>query len=83
MIELPTTDINFQFVKSLTLVIQSPTAREKSLLLEKVLGETSAPSTQEMMHLTELGGAFDFWHEEPDLYTLNDGEPIVWTQTTR
>lgn len=28
------------------------------------------------MRLAQQGGAFDFLHDEPDLYTLKDGEPI-------
>ena len=39
----------------------------------------SEPSTQELMHLADRGGAFDFLHDEPDLYTIEDGEPIQWT----
>jgi hypothetical protein len=31
------------------------------------------------MQLAMQGGAFDFLHDEPDLYTLEDGEPIEWT----
>lgn len=37
------------------------------------------PSTQELMHLADRGGAFDFLHDEPGLYTIEDGEPIQLT----
>ena len=39
----------------------------------------SEPSTQELMHLADRGGAFDFLHDEPDLYTIEDRESIQWT----
>jgi hypothetical protein len=35
-------------------------------------------TTEELMQLSMQGGSFDFWHDEPDLYTLEDGEPIQW-----
>ena len=79
MLELPTSTVNIQLVESLIHVIQSLSATEQALLLDKLLCETPAPSTLEMMHLVEQGGAFDFWHHEPDLYTLNDGEVITWS----
>jgi hypothetical protein len=28
------------------------------------------------MQIAQQGGAFDFLHDEPALYTLEDGEPI-------
>jgi hypothetical protein len=34
------------------------------------------PSTRDIMKLTELGGALEFLNNEPELYTLEDGEPI-------
>lgn len=79
MMELPTPTANIQLVESIIQVIQSLSANEQSLLLDKLLGESSAPSTLEMMHLAQQGGSFDFWHDEPDLYTLDDGEPITWS----
>jgi hypothetical protein len=36
----------------------------------------SAPSTHEMMALADSGGSFDFLDNEPDLYTITDGELI-------
>lgn len=35
-----------------------------------------APSNSEMMALAQSGKSFDFLHDEPDLYTIADGEPI-------
>ena len=36
---------------------------------------TDSPSSQELAALTELGGAFAWLADEPDLYSLDDGEP--------
>jgi hypothetical protein len=43
------------------------------LLLEKHFTDIPYLSTLELMHLADKGGSFDFWHDEPDLYTLEDG----------
>ena len=32
--------------------------------------------TASLMRLAEIGGSFDWLKDEPDLYTLEDGEPI-------
>jgi len=32
--------------------------------------------TQEIMNLADIGGSFNFLNNEPDLYTLEDGEPV-------
>lgn len=33
------------------------------------------PKTHEFTALAQAGGAFDHWLDEPDIYTLDDGEP--------
>ena len=71
--------LNTQLVESLIQVIQSLSASEQALLLDKLLGKVPYPSTPELMHLAEQGGSFDFWHADPDLYTPQDGEPITWS----
>ena len=35
-----------------------------------------APSNHEIMALADSGSSFDFLNNEPDLYTITDGEPI-------
>ena len=67
---------NTQLVDSLIQVILSLSSTEQTLLLDKLLGEIPYPSTSEMMHLAEQGGSFSFWQEEPEIYTLDDGEFI-------
>ena len=69
--------INTQLVDSLIQVILSLSSNEQALLLDKLLGEIPYPSTTEMMHLADKGGSFEFWQDEPELYTLDDGEPVL------
>lgn len=71
--------VNMQLVDSLVQAIQSLSSREQAVLLDKLLGNTPYPSTQELIHLADEGGSFEFWQKEPDLYTVEDGEPVTWS----
>jgi hypothetical protein len=33
-------------------------------------------STRDLMNLAMVGGSFAFLYDEPDIYTLEDGEPV-------
>ena len=33
-------------------------------------------TTRDLMRLADVGGAFDWLHDEPDLYSLEDGKPV-------
>jgi antitoxin ParD1/3/4 len=44
---------------------------------------TMDPSTQELMQLADQGGAFDFLHDEADLYSIEDGEAVQWAELKR
>lgn len=68
--------INVPLVESLVQAIRSLSPAEQALLEEKLWISMSEPSTFELMQLADQGGAFDFWHDEPEIYTLEDGEPI-------
>jgi hypothetical protein len=68
--------VNIQLIESLVQAIRSLSPTEQFLLDQKLHSNIPEPSTLELMHLAEQGGAFDFLHEEPDLYTWEDGEPI-------
>jgi len=70
---------NLQLVESLIQLIQSLSADEQSLLLNKLLDEIPYPSASEIMHLAERGGSFDFWRNEPEIYSFEDGEPVTWS----
>ncbi|GAB1542854.1 hypothetical protein NUACC21_55280 [Scytonema sp. NUACC21] len=71
--------MNTKLVESLVQVILSLSQEERSLLEEKLFLNSSYPSTQEMMQLAQYSGIFDFLHQEPDLYTLEDGELIKFS----
>lgn len=68
--------MNTQLVESLYQVIQSLSEEERSLLEEKLYTNLSYPSQKEIMTLAETSNVFDFLHDEPDIYTLDDGEAI-------
>ena len=76
-----TRSINLQLIESLIQITRSLSPAEQFILDQKMYENLPEPSTQELMHLADRGGAFDFLHDEPDLYTIEDGEPIQWTQT--
>jgi|688.fasta_scaffold1379738_2 hypothetical protein len=44
--------------------------------INHALTNTPEITTQEIMALADIGGSFDFLNHEPDLYTLEDGEPV-------
>lgn len=68
--------VNVQLVITLVQIIRSLTVEERKILEKELLFEDSELLTQELMQLVQRGGAFDFLHNEPDLYSLKDGEPI-------
>ena len=68
--------MNAQLVDSLIQVILSLSAAERALLEEKLLANLSYPSTYELTRLNNDSTAFSFLKDEPDLYTLEDGEAI-------
>ena len=68
--------MNANLVESLMQVILSLSLEERLLLESKLFHEDSEPKTVELMQMTQNNGSFDFLSEEPDLYTLEDGEPI-------
>ncbi len=55
---------------------RSLSQEERQLLEKELFVDDSEPSTQELMQLAQRGGAFDFLDDEPDIYTLEDGEPV-------
>ena len=68
--------INLQLVESLVQAIRSLSTAEQALLEQKLFSDIPEPSTQELMSLASRGGAFDFLRNEPDTYTIEDGEPV-------
>ena len=70
--------MNTQLVESLLQLIRSLPDQERSLLETKLYNELPYPSPLELAHLNAQSNAFNFLHDEPDLYTLEDGEAIEW-----
>ncbi|WP_414751953.1 hypothetical protein [Anabaena sp. CCY 9910] len=68
--------MNTKLVDSLFQVILSLSEEERSLLEEKLFFNSSYPSTPEIMQVAQKSKAFEFLHNEPNLYTLEDGEPV-------
>ncbi|MBW4622581.1 MAG: hypothetical protein KME17_24895 [Cyanosarcina radialis HA8281-LM2] len=68
--------MNTKLVESIVQIVLSLTTEEQELLTEKLSDFLSEPSTGELVQLAQNGGAFNFLDNEPDLYTLADGEPV-------
>jgi hypothetical protein len=65
-------------VESILQLIHSLPLAERNLLEQRLFEEFREFTTNELMQLSEKGGSFDFWHNEPEIYTFEDGEPIQW-----
>jgi hypothetical protein len=68
--------MNPQLVDTLVQIICSLSHEERKLLEEKLFFDTSEPSTRELTQLVQDSGSFNFLDNEPDIYTLEDGEPV-------
>ena len=68
--------MNTKLVDSLVQVILSLSQEERTLLEKKLFFDESEPSTPELIQLAQTGNSFDFLQDEPDIYSLKDGEPL-------
>jgi hypothetical protein len=68
--------MNTQLIDSLAQVIRALPTEERAALTEKLFFDHTYPTTQEITNLALRSGSFDFLASEPDLYSLEDGEPI-------
>lgn len=68
--------MNTQLVESLVQAIRALSTEERAALEEKLFFEPDEPTTGELTTLALRGGSFDFLADEPELYSLKDGEPI-------
>ena len=68
--------MNTQLVESIYQVIQSLSDEERSLLEEKLYTNLPYPSQEEIIALAETSNVFDFLNNEPNLYSLEDGEAV-------
>jgi hypothetical protein len=79
---------NTQLVNSIIELIESLPQADQNLLTQRLFFDSSLigtvdisekldyPSLQEVANLAQMGGSFDFLEHEPDLYTIEDGEPV-------
>ncbi len=65
---------NIQLVTTLVNIIRSLSQEERKLLEQELFFDDSEPSTQELINVAQIGGSFNFLYDEPDIYTLEDGE---------
>lgn len=68
--------MNTQLINSLVQIINSLTPEEKELLEEKLFWDALEPTTKQVMKLAQKTSSFSFLDDEPDLYTLEDGELV-------
>ncbi|MEG3834730.1 MULTISPECIES: hypothetical protein [unclassified Microcoleus] len=68
--------MNTKLIESLVQIIQTLSEEEQLLIKAKLFSNIPYPSTAEIAQLAQSGRAFQFLHDEPDIYTLEDGEPI-------
>jgi hypothetical protein len=69
--------MNKQLIDSLAQVIRALPTEERAALTEQLFFDCTDPTTQELTSLALKSGSFDFLSQEPDLYSLADGEPIL------
>lgn len=69
--------MNQPLVDSLFQVIQALSPQEQAVLAEKLGEIVQEPTLQELTQLVQAGGSFEFLQDEPNLYTLDDGEPLL------
>jgi hypothetical protein len=70
------TAMNNQLVDSLAQLIRSLPTEERAALTEQLFFDCTYPTTRELTSLALKSGSFDFLAQEPDLYSLEDGELI-------
>jgi hypothetical protein len=84
---------NTQLVNSIVELIESLPQAEQNLLTQRLFFDSAVattligtqqqtenldyPSGREIANLAQMGGSFDFLEDEPDLYTVYDGEPLT------
>jgi hypothetical protein len=68
--------LNIKLVNTLIQIIRSLSPEERKILEQELFIDNSEPSNQEIIQLAEMGNSFNFLSDEPDIYTLEDGEPV-------
>lgn len=68
--------MNTKLVESLVQIIQALSDEERKIFEEKLFFDTHEVTSQELMNLAHKSHSFAFLQDEPEFYTLDDGEPI-------
>ncbi|EPF19830.1 MULTISPECIES: hypothetical protein [Microcystis] len=68
--------MNQKLIDSLVTIVQSLSDEERQSFEQKLFFDDHQVSTQEIMNLVQTIHSFDFLKDEPDIYTLEDGESI-------
>ncbi|CCQ49162.1 hypothetical protein WH8501_06905 [Crocosphaera watsonii WH 8501] len=68
--------MNHKLVDSLITIIGSLSEEERKNFEEKLFFDNNQIRTQELINLAQKGNSFDFLADEPDIYTLEDGESV-------
>ncbi|MCH2243106.1 MAG: hypothetical protein MK111_00430 [Crocosphaera sp.] len=68
--------MNHKLVDSLITIIGSLSEEERKTFEEKLFFDNNQIRTQELINLAQKGNSFDFLADEPDIYTLEDGESV-------
>ena len=68
--------MNHKLVDSLITIIGSISEEERKNFEEKLFFDNNQIRTQELINLAQKGNSFDFLADEPDIYTLEDGESV-------
>jgi len=69
--------MNNQLIDSIIQIVHSLPPEEQAIVREKLSLDFSYPSSEEIINLALKGNSFDFLNDEPDLYSLEDGEDIL------
>jgi hypothetical protein len=68
--------MNIKLVNSLVQAIISLSPEERLALEKQLFFNTSEPSIQELIQLAQHSSSYNFLHNEPDIYTINDGKAV-------
>lgn len=68
--------MNTKLVESLVKTIKSLTPEEQKLFEQELFFTTQEVTNEEIINLAQKSTTFDFLHDEPDIYSLEDGEQV-------
>lgn len=68
--------MNTKLVDSIIQIVLALTKEEQELFTSKLFYLLSEPTSNELIQLAEQGDSFNFLNDEPDLYSVVDGEPV-------